>query len=132
MLRRMTAIILGVTAVALLNALVLPHEGDELSGEKPTVVSRSEFQPERTLPDSIVFAKFEQTGTKPARDVSPLEMAEAVNNVRRRHVDVSLKDTWEALGLDPGQFEECSNDCEAKIFRHQLTSDSGPEVVLKL
>jgi hypothetical protein len=133
MLRRTTAIILGVTAVAVLQALVFPDLGGTLSGQNSTIVSTSAAVPERNLTSSFSPAK-SQTGQSqdPANSISPFELAKSINDVRRKHVDVDLKETWQKLGIEPGSFEECSNDCEARIFRHELSSHTGPEVVLKL
>ena len=126
------AIILGVTAVALLNALAFPDSGGALSDQNPTIVSTSAAVPARDLTS---FAIKEIQPGKPqdtANSISPFELAKSINNVRRTKVDVSLKETWQKLGIEPGQFEDCSNDCEAKTFRYELSSHPGPEVVLKL
>lgn len=127
----MTAIILGVTAVAVLNALAFPDSGGAPSGKNSSIVSKSLVVPERTSPLSLSES---QPGKPedPAKSISPFELARSINNIHRTKVDVSLKETWQKLGIEPGSFEDCSNDCEARIFRHELSSHSGPEVVLKL
>jgi hypothetical protein len=128
----MAAIILGVTAVALLNALAFPDSGGALSDQNPSIVFTSAAGPAHDLTSFAI--KGVQSGKQQdtANSVSPFELARSINNVRRTKVDVSLKETWQKLGIEPGQFEDCSNDCEAKIFRHELSSNTGPEVVLKL
>ncbi len=129
----MTAIILGVTAVAVLNALAFPDAGGTLSSQNPSIISTSAAAPERnlnsTLPVSAVRADNPQDA---ANSISPFELAKSINDVRRTRVDVSLKETWQKLGVEPGAFEDCSNDCEARVFRHELSADKGPEVVVKL
>jgi hypothetical protein len=129
----MTAIILGVTAVAVLQALVFPDSGGTLSGQSSTIVSTSAAVPERNLTSSFSPAKF-QTAQPPdaANSISPFELAKSINDVRRKHVDISLKETWQKFGIEAGSFEDCSNDCEARVFRHELSSHTGPEVVIKL
>lgn len=127
MLRRMTAIILGVTAVAVLQALVFPDSGGTMSGPSSKIASISAAVPERNLTSSFSPARFQT-----AKAVSPFELAKSINDVRRKHVDVDLKETWQKFGIDAGSFETCSNDCEARVFRHELSSHTGPEVVLKL
>lgn len=125
----MTAIILGVTAVALLNALAFPESNGVLSVQNPSIVSTSAAVPERGLKSQ------ESQPVKPQdtiNSISPFELAKSINNVRRTKVDVSLKETWQKLGIEAGSFEDCSNDCEARVFRHELSSHTGPEVVLKL
>lgn len=68
----------------------------------------------------------------PANSISPFELAKSINDVRRKHVDVDLKETWHQLGIEAGSYEQCSNDCEVRVYRHELSSNSGTEVVLKL
>jgi len=129
----MTAIILGVTAVAVLNALVFPDSGGALSGKDSSIVSTSGAVPERNLKSSFAIPEFQPGKPQdPGNSISPFELAKSINNVRRTKVDVSLKETWQKLGIEAGSFEDCSNDCEARIFRYELSSHSGPEVVLKL
>ena len=125
----MTAIILGVTAVAVLNALAFPDSGSSLSGKDSSIVSTSAVH-ERNLKSSFAVPDFRPE--VPGNSISPFELAKSINNVRRTKVDVSLKETWQKLGIEAGSFEDCSNDCEARIFRHELSSHAGPEVVLKL
>lgn len=129
----MTAIILGVTAVAVLNALAFPDLGGGISVQNPSLVSGSVVVPEPDRNSSITVPAVpasEQQDT--ANSISPFELAQSINNVRRTKVDVSLKETWQKLGIEAGSFEDCSNDCEARIFRHELSSHAGPELVLKL
>lgn len=126
----MTAIILGVTAVAVLNALAFPDSGGVLPGQSPSIVSTSAAVPERdvkSLPESQSVEPQDTT-----KSISPFELAKSINNILRTKVDVSLKETWQKLGIEAGSFEDCSNDCEARVFRHELSSHTGPEVVLKL
>lgn len=128
----MAAIILGVTAMALLNALAFPDSGGVRSDQNPSIVSTSAAAPAR---DRTSFAIKEIQPGRPQDTVSsssPFELAKSINNVRRTKVDISLKETWQKLGIEPGQFEDCSNECEAKIFRYDLSSDAGTEVVVKL
>jgi len=71
------------------------------------------------------------------KSTSPFEIARVVNQSRRLwrkrlQLDVDLGNTWERLGIDPGDFGGCSGDCEAVIYRHELDSTSGREVILKL
>lgn len=129
----MTAIILGVTAVAVLNALVFSESGGAPSGKNSTIVSQSAATPETLLNSAPAFAEFQSGKPQdPANSISPFELAKSINNVRRTKVDVPLKETWQKLGIEPGSFEGCGSDCEAKLFRHELSSHTGPEVVLKL
>jgi hypothetical protein len=121
----MTAIILGVTAVALLNALAFPDFGGTLPGQNPPLVPASEAAVERNLTSSL---------SKPqaaADSVSPIDLARSINKARRAEV-VELAATWQKLGIDAGSFDVCGSGCEAKVFRYQLSSHNGPEVVLKL
>jgi len=126
----MTAIILGVTAVAVLNALAFPDSNGVLSVQNPSIISTSAAVPERDLRSLPESQSVETQNT--ANSISPFELARSINNVRRTKVDVSLKETWQKLGVEPGSFEDCSNDCEARVFRHELSAHAGPEVVLKL
>jgi hypothetical protein len=74
-----------------------------------------------------------QTSTTPNPDsISPFELARSINNARRAQTDVELAGTWRKLGLAAGSFEVCGSGCEAKVFRYELSSHAGPEVVLKL
>jgi hypothetical protein len=74
-----------------------------------------------------------QTSTTLGADsISPIELARSINNARRDQTDVELADTWRKLGLEAGSFEVCGSGCEAKVFRYELSSHPGPEVVLKL
>lgn len=127
----MLAIILGVTAVAMLNALVSPDASDAISGQsqQSATVAESFAEPRASLAESATNQPPAQTKPEP---VSPLEMARVINNVSRTHVDVSLKETWQKLGIEPGSFETCGSDCKAKVYRHELSSQRGPEVVVKL
>lgn len=127
----MAAIILGVTAVALLNALAFPDSAGTLSDQTSSIVSTSAAAPARDLA-SLATKEIQPAKPQDANSVSPFALAKSINNVRRTKVDVSLKETWQKLGIEPGQFQDCSNDCEAKIFRYELSSNAGPEVVLKL
>jgi len=130
MLRRMTAIILGVTAVAVLNALAFPDSGGVLTVGNPSIVSTSATVPAsnpKSLPES---QPVELPDT--AKSISPIELARSINNARRAQTVVELADTWRKLGLEAGSFEVCGSDCEAKVFRYELSSHSGPEVVVKL
>jgi hypothetical protein len=69
---------------------------------------------------------------------TPFELARAVNESKRMwdqnhtQVLVDLGFTWNRLGIDPGPFAGCSGDCEAKIYRHELDSTPGKEIILKL
>jgi hypothetical protein len=121
----MTAIILGVTAVAVVNALVFPDSGGMLTVQNP-VVSKSAATTEPELTSGLEKLQ------GPAASISPIELARSINNARRGQTDVELADTWRKLGLEPGSFEVCGSGCEAKVFRHELSSHTGPEVVLKL
>ena len=67
-----------------------------------------------------------------AASISPIELARSINHARRAQTDVELADTWRKLGLEAGSFEVCGSGCEAKVFRYELSSHTGPEVVLKL
>ncbi len=75
--------------------------------------------------------------TKP-KAPTPFEIAKAVNESKRiwkknhTQVVVDLGLTWEQLGIDRGAFAGCSGDCEAKIYRHELDSTPGKEIILKL
>ena len=75
--------------------------------------------------------------TKP-KAPTPFEIAKAVNKSKRiwkknhTQVVVDLGLTWEQLGIDRGAFAGCSGDCEAKIYRHELDSTPGKEIILKL
>ena len=122
----MTAIILGVTAVALLNALAFPDLDRGLPGQNAPIVSTSAAAAE---PDPRSTLK---TPQGPAASTSPIELARSINNARRAQTNVELADTWQKLGLEAGSFEVCGSDCEAKVFRYDLSSHSGPEVVVKL
>lgn len=131
----MTAIILGVTAVAVLSALVFPDSGDALSGQNAKPVTSKAALSESAVKCTASIPNSESTSSQsPAvpQSISPYELAKSINNVRRTKVDVSLKETWQKLGIEPRSFEECGSDCEAKISRHELSSHTGPEVVLKL
>jgi hypothetical protein len=130
MLRRMASIIFGVTAVAVLSALVFPDSGDAIKQGLP---GAAEAESRLKSPVSIAESPTNksQQAAKP-EPISPFELSKAINNVRRTRVDVSLKETWQKLGIEPGSFEECGSDCEAKVFRHELSSHQGPEVVLRL
>jgi hypothetical protein len=123
----MTAIILGVTAVAVLNALAFPDSGGALPANDGPVISRAPAVPE--------FRLTEFQSNKPedsANSISPLELARSINNARRAQTDIELADTWQKLGVNAGSFEVCGSDCEAKVFHHELSSHTGLEVVLKL
>jgi hypothetical protein len=122
----MTAIILGVTAVAVLNALAFPDSGGGLTVQNPSIVSKSEATAE---PDPRSALKTPQV---PAASISPIELARSINNARRAQTNVELADTWRKLGLEAGSFEVCGSGCEAKVFRYELSAHTGPEVVLKL
>ncbi|MGZ8842169.1 MAG: hypothetical protein ACXW18_00810 [Pyrinomonadaceae bacterium] len=131
MLRRMLAIILGVTAVAMLNALVSPDASDAISRRRIQGAAVAESFAERISPATEFGVN--QSGTQTGSEsISPFEMARVIINVRRTRVDVSLKETWQKLGIEPGSFEECGSDCKARIYRHELSSQRGPEVVVKL
>ena len=126
MLRRMTAIILGVTAAAVLNALAFPDSGGTLPVQNPGVVSKSAAAAEPNLTSTL-----EKPQRAPA-SISPIELARSINNARRAQTDVELADTWRKLGVEAGSFEVCGSGCEAKVFRYELSSHTGPEVVIKL
>jgi hypothetical protein len=53
-------------------------------------------------------------------------------NKNHIQIAVDLGFTWEQLGIEPGQFVGCAGECEAKIYRHELDSTPGQEVILKL
>jgi hypothetical protein len=121
----MTAIILGVTAVAVLNALAFPDSGGVLTVQNP-VVSKSATTAESNLTSTL------EKPQGPVASISPIELARSINNARRAQTDVELIDTWRNLGLEAGSFEVCGSGCQAKVFRYELSSHTGPEVVLKL
>lgn len=88
-------------------------------------------------PGVAVIAASGDLRAKPAPDpdptaVSPFALARSINNVRRTGTDYSLVETWRKFGIEPGAFPECSSDCEAKIYRNELSANPGPEVVIKL
>jgi hypothetical protein len=121
----MTAIILGVTAVAVLNALAFPDSGRILTAQNPGVSqSAATAQPDLTS----TLEKPQDTSAS----ISPIELARSINHARRAQTVVELADTWRKLGLEAGSFEVCGSGCEAKVFRYELSSQPGPEVVLKL
>src|SRR5215813_3874789 len=130
MLKRMAAIIFGVTAAAILSALAFPDSGDAISKQStPPPVIQSSAPLERSV---LCSATVDQTQPTSRETVFPFALTKSINDVRRKHVDVDLKETWQKLGIDAGSFEICSNDCEARLYRHELSSNSGPEVVVKL
>lgn len=117
----MTAVLLGVMTAAMLNALVFP---DVSSDRTAAVVSTP-----------VAFAASPERSIAPALSVdsiSPFALAKSINDVRRKQVDVSLADTWQKLGVAAGEWQNCSNDCRAEVFRHELSPHPGAEVVLKL
>src|ERR1044072_5312522 len=115
MLRRMTAIILGVTAMAVLQALVFPDSGGTLPGQSSTIVSTSAAVPESNLTPHFSPTKFQTAQPQgPADSISPLELARSINKARRAEV-VELNATWQKLGIDAGSFEVCGSGCEAKV-----------------
>lgn len=136
MLKRMAAIIFGVTAVAMLSALASSDSGDAISRQTtPAAVIKSSAPVERGLLCTATVQQSQpaEVPENPSREsISPFALAKSINDVRRKRVDVDLKDTWQKLGIEAGSFETCSNDCEVRLYRHELSSNSGPEVVLKL
>jgi hypothetical protein len=72
------------------------------------------------------------TTSGPSDSISPIELARSINHARRAQTSVELADTWRKLGVEAGSFEVCGSDCEAKVFRYELSSHTGAEVVLKL
>lgn len=121
MFRRMTAIILGVMALAMLNALVFP----EKVSVNPVIVS----SPVALAADLNPAAGAARSKSE---SISPFALARSINEIRRRKVDVSLAETWQKFGIEAADWESCSNDCRAELYQHQLTPDAGAEVVLKL
>lgn len=69
---------------------------------------------------------------------SPREIARVVNRANRLwsrsriEASVNLEKVWKQFGIESNTFPKCGGDCEAKIFRHELDSRPGKEVVLKL
>ena len=127
----MSAIIFGVTAVAMLNALVSPDSGDAISRHTPQRAAVAEsFARLESSPAN--FAATQSATRTNSASVSPFELARSINDIRRKQVDLDLKETWQKFGIDAGSFETCGSDCEAKLFRHELSSHAGSEVVLKL
>lgn len=119
MLWRMMAIIFGVAAAAILGAVVFPDSGNVLRNvTSVTVVAAG---------PSVSGSSQTETA-----DIDPFKLARLINDVRRTQVDLPLKETWQKLSIEPGSFENCSNDCEARIYRHELNARAGTEVVLKL
>lgn len=126
----MLAIILGVTAVAMLNALVSPDASDAISRQsQQRTVPKSFARPQSSSADSAINQLPAQGSSE---FISPFELARSINDVRRKQADLHLKETWQKLGIEPGSFEECGSDCKARIYRHELSSQRGPEVVVKL
>src|SRR4030095_10623086 len=125
MLRRMTAIILGVTAVAVLNALAFPDSDGVLTVQDP-VVSKSATTAESNLTSTL------EKPQGPVASISPIELARSINNTRRTQTDVELITTRRKMDPEAGSFEVCGSGCQAKVFRYELSSHTGPEVVLKL
>lgn len=72
------------------------------------------------------------------KSTSPYEIAKAVNESQRIwnkdhiqvHVDLSV--AWRRFGIQSEYFPECAGDCEAEIYRHELDSRPGQEIILKL
>lgn len=127
----MLAIILGVTAVAMLNALVSPDASDAISRLTPPSAAVAEsFARVESSPAKFATGQ-SATRVNPA-SVSPFELARSINDVRQKQVDLDLKETWQKFEIDAGSFETCGSDCAAKIFRHELSSHAGPEVLIKL
>jgi hypothetical protein len=135
MLTRMAAIILGVTAAAMLSALAFPDSGDALTKQNRPAVTQSSTPAANSAQVLAAVSGIESNqsqGPTSVESISPVELARSINNIRRTKVDVSLKETWQKLGIEPGSFEECGSDCKARIYRHELSSQRGPEVVVKL
>jgi hypothetical protein len=122
----MTAIVLGVMAVAVLNALAFPDFGVGLPGQN----SPTSAQPAATAEPKLTSSLERPQG--PTASISPIELARSINHARRAQTNVELAETWQKLGVDAGSFEVCGSDCEAKVFRYELSSHTGTEVVLKL
>lgn len=121
--------------MAVLSALAFPDSGDTLSGQPAKSVTGTAAITEDAVKQTAPASNAESTKsqeTATLESVSPFELAKSINNIRRTKKDVSLKETWQKLGIAPGSFEECGSDCEARVFRHELSSHTGPEVVLKL
>ena len=112
MLTRMFAVIFGVVAAAVLSALLFP--------DAPV-----------PQPATAVVAAASVAQKKPV-EVSPFALARSINNIQRTGKDLSLTETWQQFGVEPGSFAQCSNDCKAKIYRNELSSNPGSEVVIKL
>ena len=72
------------------------------------------------------------------KSASPYEIARVVNESRRIwnkdriQVHVERIVTWRRFGIESEYFPECTGDCDAKIYRDELDSTPGREVVLKL
>lgn len=115
----------------MLTALAFPDPGDAIS--KQGLLSAADAErPLITSPSDTTSVKDTSPAAADRELVSPFELANSIRNVRRTSGDISLKDTWQKLGIEAGSFAECSNDCEARISRYELSPDTGAEVVLKL
>jgi len=77
-----------------------------------------------------------EDGSEP-RSESPYEIARIVHRASRswkeEHIEtkVDLSSTWKRLGIDAGDFEDCTY-CEARLFRSDLDGKPGREAILKL
>ena len=117
----MTAIIFGVMAAAMLNALLFP---DATLDQKPSAVS---------IPVASAATEDRLAAERASVDsTSPFQLAKSINDVRRKKVDVSLAQMWQKFGVDAGGWENCSNECRAQVLRFELSAHPGAEVVLKL
>lgn len=65
---------------------------------------------------------------------TPQEVSRLVNSTRqsRSSATVHLREFWKRLGLAPGYFENCGQDCFADLTSVDLDEKPGNEVVLKL
>ncbi|MFZ0060636.1 MAG: hypothetical protein WAL47_01210 [Pyrinomonadaceae bacterium] len=63
---------------------------------------------------------------------SPYELAKLVNDTGSTRPVLELGSVWQRLGVAPGSFNQCGEDCSAAVSALDLDGKPGREVLLKL
>lgn len=82
---------------------------------------------------SGVRAQATKTERIEPNSISPFSIARAIKqNPSSNIIEVDLSHTWKKLGIDSGQFDICTGNCDVNLYQHELDGHREREVILKL
>lgn len=69
--------------------------------------------------------------TPRTKSIDPFALASEIVKATHNRTVIDLISTWQQLGIEPGEFEECG-DCEVYAHKAELNGIAGAEALIKL